>query len=151
MEHEKVNEHERHFVGIWTRIQNPSSASLLIAALWDKFYREQVFSKIKERISDDFFGVYYDYEGDQTKPYSLLAGCEVKKGYKPLPGMIEVTAPKGNYEKYEVIGLFPEFLFQTWQDVWADKELKRTFKVDFEHYGPKFHTEPPQVDLYIGV
>jgi predicted transcriptional regulator YdeE len=151
MEHKTVSLEERHFVGIWTRIEDPSSASFFIGALWDKFHREHIYTKVQGSISDEFYGVYYDYAGDHTKPYSILAGCEVKAGTKAPEGMACVSSPKGSYELYEVIGLFPEFLIKTWQDVWADKELKRSFKVDFEHYGPKFQTEPPQVDLYIGI
>lgn len=149
MEHDKVQLEERHFVGIFVRIEDVQSASFFVGALWDRFHREQIFDKVEERLGDDFFGVYYDYAGDHTQPYSLLAGCEVQKESATPNGMTRVVASKSEYARYEAIGMFPEALIETWQEVWRDGELKRGFGVDFEHYGPKFHTEPPQVDLYI--
>ncbi len=150
MEHKTVEKKETHFIGITVKIERPEEASFLIGALWDKFYREHIFASIPNAVNEDFFGIYFDYAGDHTKPYTMMAGCEVSTLADLPEGMKGVTAPAGNYAYFPVIGIFPDNLINKWKEVWKS-DLKRSFEVDFEQYGPKFRTAPPQVDLYIGL
>jgi len=46
--------------------------------LWQKFETENFVEKIPGRLSDEIYAVYYDYEGDHTKPFSYFIGCKVK-------------------------------------------------------------------------
>ena len=150
MEIETQERKEMHFIGEVVRIEKPEDASLLIGALWDKFHREYTYRKILNAVSDDFFGLYFDYAGDHTKPYTMMTGCEVSSIDEVPEGMKAVTAPAGKYAYYPVIGLFPDNLIKQWEEIWTG-DLNRSYKVDIEQYGPKFRTEPPQVDLFIGL
>ena len=150
MEFEIVEKEALHFVGIAVRVEEPENASLWIGALWDRFYREWITTKIPNKKGELEYGVYFDYEKDSKHPYTFLAGCEVSSLDDVPKGMVAHSVPKDSYAHFEIIGTFPDKLIQTWQEL-EKYDLKRSFKTDFECYGPKFQTPPPQVDLFVGI
>ncbi|MCP5469275.1 MAG: effector binding domain-containing protein [Chlamydiales bacterium] len=150
LEYNVVKKEAQHFIGLPVRITDPERAIDWISALWDRFYRELVFLDIPNRKTDDIYGIYTDYAGDYTKPYTLIAACEVNSVEKVPEGLIAHTSPAQSYAHFEVIGAFPDNLIDKWGEVWKS-DLKRTYKSDFEYFGPEFKTEPPQVDLFIGI
>ncbi|MCH9610341.1 MAG: hypothetical protein S4CHLAM81_05000 [Chlamydiales bacterium] len=152
MESSDVVLKKRAFVGITVRVDDPAMASALIGALWDKLHREKIVDHVPDRLSDDFYGAYFDYKSNYREGYSLLAGFEVDPKSETPKGLTRVELPASNYKLYEAIGLFPDRMIEVWQDIWAnDEKISRAYTVDLEHYGPKFLTQPPQVDIYIAV
>ena len=104
--------------------------------------------KIPNKTSNEVIALYCDYEGDYTKPYSLIIGCPVSHPEVPK-GMVTKTIPAGSYALFEAKGEFPKSLIETWQDIWKREDLKRTYTGDFEVYGEKF--SDGEVEVFIAV
>ncbi|MFN0065883.1 MAG: GyrI-like domain-containing protein [Chlamydiales bacterium] len=150
MEHEVVKKESMHFIGITVRTQNDEAGGMMIAGVWDRFYREKIFLKIPNAVSEDFFGIYFDYAGDHTKPYSLLVGCQVSSLEDVPKGMAGHFVPAASYAHFPVLGAFPDNLIATWQKIWQS-DLKRTYQTDIEQYGPQFRSRLPLVDIFVGI
>jgi predicted transcriptional regulator YdeE len=43
--------------------------------LWQKFEKENFAELIPNKLGDEIYAVYFDYEGDDTKPFSYFIGC----------------------------------------------------------------------------
>ena len=52
--------------------------------LCQKFEKEHYANKITGKLSDEIFAVYYNYEGDHTRPFSYFIGCKVKMTHQLL-------------------------------------------------------------------
>lgn len=122
-----------------------------IPPFWARFYREGIQTKIPNQKTGEVLGLYCDYEKDHTKPYSLIAGCEVVLVGDIPPDFVIKHIPAAKYAVFEIGGKFPEALMQVWQWVW-EGHLKRTYVADFEVYQIGFdgdtHTD---IHLYIGI
>ena len=104
--------------------------------LWYTFeyggYKEQ----IPDKLTDEVFAVYFNYEGDHTKPFSYFIGCKVEKGAKAPSGMVSLSVPKGKYQKIIAKGKMPDCIGNAWKEIWSS-DIHRNFKYDFEVYGEK--------------
>lgn len=116
-----------------------------IGSQWHTFFARGGPSQIPERLSDDVYAVYFEYEGDQTKPYSLLLGCAVPAGTTVGSGMSWVTIPRARYARFPANGTQPQALVETWKTIWA-APIQRTFRIDFER-----HRSPTEVEVNVGV
>ncbi|MBI2742852.1 MAG: AraC family transcriptional regulator [Chlamydiales bacterium] len=122
-----------------------------IPAHWERFFKEGVAAKIPHKVSDDTLALYTDYEGDATKPYSMIIGCEVSKIDEIPEGMVAKTIPRARYAIVKAMGPFPEALIKTWKKIWTSA-LKRTYTGDFEVYPAGFHPQNnPEVKLHIAI
>ena len=54
----------------------------------DRFFKENISSKIPNKINGDILALYTDYEGDYTKPYSWILGCEVSSLEQVPEGLV---------------------------------------------------------------
>lgn len=86
--------------------------------------------------------VYFEYEGDQTKPYSLIVGFKSEKKIEEFE-FLEV--PVLQFQEFEKKGTMPQVVFECWQDVW-DSNIKRAFLYDIEEYLSK-----DKVKLHISI
>lgn len=140
-----------HLVGIECRTSNaPEDAPHDIPKLWEKFYREDFISRIPHKLSSEVMALYCDYEGDYTKPYSLVIGCPVSAIENIPEGMVSKIIPGGPYALFRAIGEHPSSLIKTWGNVWQTP-LKRTYTGDYEFYGEKFSNDPQEVEVYIAI
>lgn len=131
-------------VGITCCTSNAADAAPRdIPALWARFQSEEIASRIPNKASNDVIGLYCDYEGDYTKPYSLVIGCPVKAWGSPPEEMVAKIVPSGHYALFSAIGEHPKALIDTWNTIWKT-ELKRTYTGDFERYGERFRPGPTQ-------
>jgi predicted transcriptional regulator YdeE len=118
-------------------------------ALWARFYKEEILKKIPHRVDQNLLAVYTNYEGDYTKPFTYLVGCEVSKVDVLPEGMTVVEVPAASYALFTATGSFPESMGQTWGEIWKSK-LKRSYTTDFEVYGPDFNPQNnPEIKIYI--
>lgn len=125
-------------MGIECRTSNhPNAAPRDIPLHWERFSREEIWSKIPNKASEEVFALYCDYEGDYTQPYSLVIGCSVN-AHETIPsGMVIKTIPAGSYALFKAIGQHPKTLIETWQQIWK-MDLNRTYTGDYELYkGPE--------------
>lgn len=138
-------------IGIECRTANtPEAAPHDIPKHWGKFYSEQIFEKILHKASEDVIALYCDYEGDYTKPYSLVIGCLVHSTETIPEGMVMKKIPSGSYAIFKAVGEHPKALVETWGKIWQDVNLERTYSGDYEVYSRKlFGQSPPEVDVYI--
>lgn len=137
-------------MGIECRTSNsPEAAPHDIPKHWAKFIAEDIFNQIPNKSSDDVIALYCDYEGDYTKPYSLVIGCPVSSIDVIPQGMVVKMIPGGTYAVFEAIGEHPQALIETWEYIWQRADLNRTYTGDYEVYGNKFQRTPQQVDVLI--
>nr|WP_068888159.1 GyrI-like domain-containing protein [Pedobacter panaciterrae] len=140
-------------IGITVRTSNQNGEGARdIPALWGRFYSEDIISKIPNKAGEDVYGLYTDYEGDYTKPYTTLIGCKVNSLREIPDGMTGLTINGGAYLKLTVKGdLMKGTVIEGWQKIW-NTDLKRTYVVDFEVYGEKAkNPEDAEVEIYVGV
>ncbi len=124
-----------HIIGITVRTSNQNEQSAKdIPALWNKFLSENIAGKIQNKLSDNVYCVYTDYEGDHTKPYTAFVGCKVSTLEQIPEGCRGMTFNDGNYEKFTAKGnLMDGIIWQEWLKIW-EANLDRTFTADFEVY-----------------
>lgn len=141
-------------IGIACQTANtPDGAPIDIPKQWGKFYQEGIMQQIPNRTSEEIIALYCDYEGDFTQPYTFVLGCQVTSADEIPAGMVAKQILAGRYAMYSAVGEHPKTLIETWQHIWQeDKNLKRTYKGDYEVYGDKFFLgNPQQIDVFIGV
>jgi predicted transcriptional regulator YdeE len=127
-------------------------AIMEIGNLWKKFYQEEIPLKIPDRIGEEVYSVYTDYEGDHEKPYKVLIGCQVTAETPTVQSLDAVLIPVGQYEKFTAKGnLTQGAVGKTWYNIW-NSNLNRAFKADFEVYGEKsVDTTDGEVDIFVGI
>lgn len=139
-------------IGIECRTSNdPDAGTQDIPKLWGRFYNENIMSQIPNKVSNEVLALYCDYEGDYTKPYSLVIGCQVTSLNEVPKGMVAKVLPASSYAIFNAKGEYPKSLIETWGKIWQTS-LQRTYSGDFEFYGEKFTSGSPQeVDVYIAI
>jgi len=138
-------------IGIKIKTSN-QNAMQDIPQLWNRFYAEDI-KKIQNKLGEDVFAIYTEYEGNYTKPYSYILGCTVSS-LDPIPdGMTGMTIPSAKYEIFIAKGKMPDKVVETWQHIWQSEiDAKRVYKTDFEVYGEKYgNPENSEVEIYIGI
>jgi predicted transcriptional regulator YdeE len=140
-------------VGIECRTSNaPHAGPQDIPQLWERFYSEGIEDKIPHKTSNEVFGLYCDYESDDSGSYSLVIGCPVKSLEGIPKGMVSKTVPAGSYAVFRAVGEHPQSLIETWGTIWKQKDLKRTFTYDYEVYGERFFSgSPKEVEVCIAL
>lgn len=116
-------------------------------ALWGRFFSENLMEKIPNKVSNEIYNVYTDYEGDHTDPYTVIVGCKVSSIDEVPEGLVTKEIPAGTYKEYLVTGdLMGGAVGQKWQEIWKT-DLDRTYGADFDVYGDK----PDEMKIYVGV
>lgn len=137
-------------IGIACRTSNdPNAGPQDIPRLWQRFYSEDVLSKIPNKASEDVIALYCDYEGDHTKPYSCVIGCPVSSLDQIPPGLVGKVVPASTFALFHAVGEFPKSLIETWGAIWQS-DLKRTYIGDYEVYGQKFASSK-EVDVLVAI
>ena len=101
--------------------------------LWQKFEKGDFASRISNKIGDEIYAVYYDYEGDHTKPFSYFIGCKVKTDVQKSQGMDSLIIPAGSYYKVNAKGTMPDCIANSWKKIWSSIS-DRAYQFDFEIY-----------------
>ena len=148
-----VNKPQMIVVGIECRTSNDSDrAPIDIPKHWNKFFNEDVASRVPNKLSNDVIAVYCDYEGDYTQPYTLVLGYAVSSSDEVPEGMVFKSIPDGSYAHYRAIGEQPKTTVDTWVSIWLNNELPRAYNADYEFYGEKYFSGNPQeVEIFIGI
>ena len=142
-----------NLIGISVRTTNENGQSGKdIPALWSQFMSEEIQSKIPNKVSEDLFCIYTDYEKDHTKPYTTILGCKVESLDVVPENMIGKTIESANYKELIAKGNLSEgIVFNKWLEIW-NSDLDRSFTADFEVYGEKTQNpEKAEVAIYIAL
>lgn len=146
--------YEKHakklFIGLELRTNN-QEAPKTIAAHWGRFYKENILAQIPHQINGNVLALYTDYEGDYTKPYSCIIGCEVSSLEDVPVGLVGKEIPASRYAVYTSQGSFPQGLVDVWQTIWKSN-MHRSYTTDFELYAADFNpVSNPTVKVYIAI
>lgn len=104
--------------------------------LWQKFETENFKERISDKLGEEIYAVYFDYEGDHTKPFSYFIGCKVKPETETPKGMDSLLVPAAVYSKTIAKGKMTGCITDAWKDIWASK-IDRAYNYDFEIYGER--------------
>jgi predicted transcriptional regulator YdeE len=149
MNHKTISLAAFTVVGISVRTSNDRPQE--IGALWQRFYAEGIAAKIRNKKSENIYSVYIDYEGDHTKPYSLVIGCEVGDASSLPAGLISKTLPAAKYAVVPANGKQPDSVIAAWQSVYRS-DLARTYGGDFDLYVSRgSNPQNMDVNLYIAI
>jgi predicted transcriptional regulator YdeE len=93
--------------------------------------------------------VYFEYEGDHTKPFSYFIGCKVDIDAKTPKGLDSIIIPAGYYSKVVSKGKMPDCLIDSWKAIWLSAN-ERAYKFDFEIYDERSRDwNNAEVDIYL--
>lgn len=133
------------------RESNPDSA--LIPGLWQQYFSENIENQIPNQTErSSILGVYWNYESDSEKSYSLLAGREVSS-LSNVPGTLTgLELPDSDYLVFSDEGEMPKIIYSMWHYIWdyfaKSDQYQRQYSYDFECYS---NDSDVKVDIYIAI
>ncbi|OJJ14013.1 AraC family transcriptional regulator [marine bacterium AO1-C] len=142
-----------HVIGISVRTTNENGKSSQdIEALWGKFWGEDIQKQIPNKVNDDIYAVYTDYESDVNGPYTVIIGLPVHSLDSIPKGFIGKTIEVDVYQKFVSKGKMPEAVLNTWMEIWQDTSLKRAYHADFTVHGKKYYDgDKAEVETFISI
>lgn len=123
-------------VGIELRTNN-EEAFETIPGHWQRFYGEGVLQKIPNKISDDVYAVYTNFENagrNNHGQYSLIIGAEVVAATEAPEGLVAAVIPASKRLVFQVEKGHPEKVGEKWQEIWSKGNLDNSYVADFERY-----------------
>ncbi len=137
-------------ISIETTNQNGKAAEDL-GNLWGRFFAENVAGKIQNKISDEIYSIYTDYESDFTGNYLAILGFKVSSLDNIPDGLIGREFESDSFAKFIAKGEMPNAVVETWKEIWSkDASLNRKYTYDFEVYGEKSQNGiDSEVEIYI--
>lgn len=119
--------------------------------LWQKFETEKIFDRIPEKLSNEIYAVYFDYEKDENSPFSYFIGCKVANDAEVPQELSELKIPAQKYLKFTAKGVMTGCITDTWKKIW-NSDLNREFGFDFEVYDERSQDwNDAEVDVFISV
>jgi predicted transcriptional regulator YdeE len=148
----KININGFFLLGISVRTTNLGGQAMKdIAELWSRFMGDNILQQIADRVTDEIYSVYTDYETDYNGFYTTVLGCRVNSLNKIPEGLTCLIIPPDRYVRYVAKGKFPDCVAQTWQHIW-NSTLDRKYTADFDVYGPKAQNpDEGEVEVYVAV
>jgi predicted transcriptional regulator YdeE len=136
-------------VGIAVRTTNENNqAQSDMGQLWGKFMENHLQGKITDRLSDDLFAVYMNYETDHTGYYTALLGCKCDPLSLVPDSFEQVDIPEGQYQIYSLSGEIPIIVGEAWAEIW-ESGTPRAYTFDYDRYNNS--CQPPEVKVYVAV
>lgn len=150
MDHIVEHQKKRFFIGFELRTNNEKCSSAMPSHK-ERFFADNIPSKIPNKVNDSILALYTDYEADYTKSYSWILGCEVASLDEVPEGLVGKVIPDSKYAVFTTQGEFPQGLIAVWQAIWKSS-LHRSYTTDFEVYRSDFDPQKnPQVKVYIAI
>jgi len=119
--------------------------------LWQKFEKGKYAEIIPNKLTDEIFAVYHQYEGDYTNPFSYFIGCKVKADTEAPLGLETLTIAKGTYQKIDAKGKMPDCVINAWKEIWVSN-IPRSYKMDFEVYDERSKDwSNAEVEVYLSL
>ncbi len=142
-----------HVIGISIRTTNENEQAVKdLEIVWGKFWEEEIQKQIPNKVNDDIYAVYTNYETDFTGPYTAIIGLPVSSLENIPEGFEGITIENAVYQKFVSKGKMPEAVINTWMEIWQNKNLNRTYKADFTIHGKKYYDgDDAEVETFIAV
>lgn len=119
--------------------------------LWTRFGQENVRERLKDRLSDEVYAVYFDYDGDYSMPYAYFIGCKVPEGTALPHGLDLLHVPAQAVMSVPVSGKMPQCVADAWRNIWAT-EYPRAYGFDYEVYDERSqHWDSAELDIFLSV
>lgn len=130
------------------RESHPETASIPI--MWRNFFEYNVMAGIPQQLDPmTVYGVYFDYESDNTGDYTLLIGLQSGATEKPA-GLNLIEIQEGKYLVFKVSEASPAGIKETWAAIeghFAETDAyDRAYTTDFEIYQGQ-----SDISIYISV
>ena len=139
-------------IGISVRtIYRDNQAQADINDLWNLWYSENIASRIPNKVSDNLYNMYTDYESDENGYYTCILGYSVSSLDSIPKGLIGKYIPKSSYKEFISKGKLPDCVIKTWETIWGLK-FNRSYIADFDLYDPKtMNPENAEVKTYLSI
>lgn len=150
---EKVNVAPFQVIGISVRTTNQDNQGAEdIGELFNKFLSENLITKIPNRVDNDIYSIYTEYESDHTGHYTTLLGCKVSSLTNIPQGMVGKSFKRGTYTTFVAKGdLSKGIVAKEWIKIWKSG-IRRAYSADFEIYGEKAQNpKDAEVPIYIAI
>lgn len=135
MKYEVVTLDKFTIVGIAVRTTNQEGKSQSdIGKLWESFFQKEVLKAIPNKLSEDIYCIYTDYESDYTGEYTTILGCQVSSIENVPADFIIKEIPECTYYKYISEGELVSAVGKTWSHIWKS-DIDRKYLADFDIYG----------------
>jgi len=119
--------------------------------LWQKFLSEGIANLIPGKIKDEILAVYFNYEGDYTKPFSYFIGCRVSDKQIIPNGLTGLIIPALKFQVFSAKGRMPECIAKAWENIWKSN-INRAYRFDYEVYGEKsLDFENAEIEIFLSV
>ena len=150
---QKIKINPFKLVGITVRTTNENNqAATEIAELWQRFMEDDIAAKISNKLDSTVYSLYTDYEGDHTKPYTAMLGCQVSDLQEIPEGLEAKSFEGGDYLKTSAKGDLTEGLIvNEWTKIW-NMDIDRAYTADFEVFGEKAQNpKDAEIDFYLAI
>ena len=139
-------------IGIVVRTTNSNGQSKAdINELWNRWFAENVATRIPNTVSDHLYNIYTDYESDEHGFYNTILGYSVSTLASIPNGLIGKQIPKSNYKEFVSEGKLPDCVVKTWETIWGLK-FNRSYIADFDVYDPAtMNPENAIVKTYLSI
>ena len=117
-----------------------------IPALWDEYFQKDIYKKTFNKAHEaHMYGVYSEYESDDSADYKITVGVEVTKPKNAI------TIDNQKYLVFSKKGEIPDVVVELWTEIWEhfssdESKYERAFKVDFEKY-----LSEDEIEIYISI
>lgn len=142
-----------HIVGVALRTTNENGQSFIdIPPFWGRFMQENVSAKIPNKIDQDLYVAYTDFENEGKNNhgmYTMVIGCAVAPDTVSLENFTKIIIPSGNYRDFPVPAGGVEKVGETWQAIWALPQSEKqnwSFRCEFERYRAN-----GEIEIFIGM
>lgn len=152
MKYEIVELEEKVVTGVKIKTTNQNGKAVQdIGLTWQKLFADGIYEKIQNKANNKTIGLYTEYEGDYTKPYTFIAGAEVNQKSEDNKEIATKIIPKGKYARFVIIGDVQNSVGQAWQEIW-NMDLKRKYDCDFEEYQNNSQDmQNQEIHIYIAI
>jgi predicted transcriptional regulator YdeE len=127
-------------VGIAIRTSN-SIAFEEIPLHWKTFFEKQILSAIPDKINDDIYAVYTEYDHIPQSAddiyslgYTFIIGAAVDRADRLPSVLVSTIVPATKRAVFPIEPAKPELVGAEWQKIWQMQNLQRAFAPDYEHY-----------------
>lgn len=116
---------------------------------WQKFMQESMMEKIPNKMSNDIYAVYTNFENEGKNNdgvYSFIIGARVSTLKEAPEAFVSTTIPKSKRRVYPVEKGHPEKVGEKWQEIWKATDIYKTYVADYERY-----KENGEIAVFVGI
>jgi predicted transcriptional regulator YdeE len=155
-----LEQKECFVIGIEARTNNTKemSGEGVIPRQWERFYKERILDRIKDRADSSVLAFYTEYASGRKGDYTFVIGARVSKVAGVPEGLVLKKIPAGHYAVFESAkGPLNQVVPQAWMGIWEMEDKRqlggdRVYGADFEVYDQRA-SDPHNavVEIHVGV